>query len=217
MRYFVSCLGFCALSLLAGEQKIAVVNVSKVFEQYRKVADIQNRTDAKYKTQKEELNARATSIAQRSREVEAQFQGSNSRSDEGLFDRIQGMRKEQFQYERDVRKLDEMVQRDYTRDMREVLSDIRQAIRQLAETNNYDMVVRSPDSDNPDPVPEPKGLADPNDKRTYFQKVQPKTTYEIIERFNRNPILYGKSTVDITEDVLAFANNKFLRQAILPK
>lgn len=217
MRYVVFCLGICALCLSAGEQKIAVVNVSKVFEQYRKVADIQQRTDAKYKGQKDELELRADSIAKRSRELEAQFQGANSRTDEGMFTAIQLMRKEQFAYERDLRRLNEAIQKEYTSDMREVLSDIRQAIRQLAETNNYDMVVRSPDSDNPDPGPEPKGLTDPNDKRTYFQKVQPKTTYEIVERFNRNPILYGKSTVDITEDVLNYVNQKFFKQSILPK
>lgn len=207
---------FSVFAACTAEQKIAVVNVSKVFENYQKVPDIQRRIDKIHEARKDELTARGKELGERNRQLEALYQQSGKNASEQVFDAVQALRKQQFLYERDVNVLNEQIQDDYAREMREVLSDIRQAIRQKAEGNSFDMVLRSPDSDNPGAGDAPKTIADPNDKRTYLQKIQPQNTYELLERFNRNPVLYGKETVDITDDILKTLNAAFLRKSALP-
>ncbi len=210
----------CLLMLLAGmtihageTQKLAVVNVSFVFEKYAKVADVQRKIDAVHDAKKKELEIRGRELQDMNKRLTEMYQQAGQ--SEQVFDMVQSTRKQQFLYERDVAQLNATIQKDYTREMREVLSDIRQAIKGHAEANGYDMVLRSPDSDNPDAKPgnsktDPAAL----EKQTYLQKQEAQTLGEVMERFNRNPVLFGATTVDITQDVLNRLNEAFMKRAL---
>lgn len=205
----------CVTIHAADDQKLAVVNVSFVFEKYEKVKDVQKKIDAIHNVRKNELDVRGKTLQKANTDLSEMY--SRSGQSEQLFDAVQGLRKQQFSYERDVAQLNAQIQKDYTREMREVLSDIRQAIKAHAEAGGFDMVLRSPDSDNPAiATPAPGTMKDPSDRanQTYLQTQDPATVAEVLERFNRNPVLFGSTTVDITKEVLERLNGAFMRRAI---
>lgn len=204
-----------AVASAAGEaeQRLALVNVSLVFERYNKVPDVQRGIDAKYKAQQDELQQRATDLVKRNKELEGLF--NQARTEEAVFDMVQRLRKDQFRYERDLGRLNAEIQKDYTKQMREVLSDIRVAVRTVAEKGAFEMVLRSPDTDDPEvSAPTPENPASPAalDRRTVLALVEPRTTAQVLERFNRNPVLYGARTVDITQDVLKKLNEDYQKR-----
>jgi Skp family chaperone for outer membrane proteins len=207
----------CSAQSHAGEaQKLAVVNVSKVFEKYNKVADVQKRIDAIHEARKKELDARGKDLADRGNKL-SEFYKQSGQSEQ-VFDAVQQLRKLQFLYERDVAQLNDAIQKDYTREMREVLSDIRQAIKTYAEAGGFELVLRSPDSDNPDAAKlDPKQMKDPAavEKQTYLQMQEAQTLAEVLERFNRNPVLFGAETADITDEVLKRLNDSFLKRSMM--
>ena len=206
----------CMAIHAADDQKLAVVNVSFVFEKYQKVGDVQKKIDAIHEARKKELEVRGKTLQKANSDLSEMY--SRSGQSEQLFDAVQGLRKQQFTYERDVAQLNAQIQKDYTREMREVLSDIRQAIKAHAEAGGFDMVLRSPDSDNPQvATPTPGQMKDPAARanQTYLQTQDPATVAEVLERFNRNPVLFGSTTVDITKEVLDRLNSAFMKRAII--
>jgi Skp family chaperone for outer membrane proteins len=209
------CLG-CALSALlllpsvrAGEtdQKLAVVNVSAVFARYDKVPDVERGIDGKFQKDKKDLQQRADDLVKRNKELTELYDSSRGQAEEAVFDRVQKLRREQFYYERDLARLNAEIQKDYTRQMREVLSDIRVAVRMIAEKGGFDIVLRSPDTDDPEAAAPPG-----QDKKEFASLLAPKTVAQVVERFNRNPVLFGAKTVDITEDVLKKLNEDYTKR-----
>lgn len=193
------------------EQQLALVNVSFVFEKFDKVPDIQRRMDEVYKARKAELEQRGQDILKRNRELEQYY--NQASHDEKMFDMVQKLRRDQFLYERDMQKLNIEIQKDYTREMRSVLSDIRAMVRSVAEQGGFELVLRSPDTDDPDVAQDSGNPAD-RDNRTYLELLEPKTVAALVERFNRNPVLFGAKTVDITKDVLKRLNEEYLKRSI---
>ena len=196
------------------DQKLAVVNVSLVFEKYEKVPDVQRRIDAKYKSQKDDLQKRADDLSKRNKELEQYF--NQSTTTEVVFDAIQRLRKDQFAFERDLGRLNESIQDDYTKEMRDVLTDIRSAVRGVAEHDKFDMVLRSPDTDDPAPVQkDPKTPPNPADadKNTYLALNPAQTVAQLVERFNRNPVLFGAQTVDLTQSILKKLNDDYSKRS----
>jgi Skp family chaperone for outer membrane proteins len=207
---------FASLSSVARaeEQRLAVVNVSMVFEKYSKVPDVQRRIDEKFKAMKDELSQRASELERRNKEVAQLY--AQDRNSELVFDRVQKLRKDQFKFERELNNLNADIQKEYTRDMRDVLTDIRGMVRAIAEKGNFALVLRSPDTDDPDTVENPEDLNPANaERRTHLELNAPKTVTQLVERFNRNPVLFGAKTVDITQEVLTKLNDDYLRRSIL--
>ena len=201
----------------AGEhpQKLALVNVSLVFEKYDKVPDVQRAIDSKHQAQKDELQKRAQELLERNRELESMY--NQAQTEESVFDKVQKLRKDQFHYERELARLNAEIQNEYARRMREVLSDIRVAVRAIAEQGRFDLVLRSPDTRQPGGVRNPRRtipqIRPRADSRTYLSLVAPQTTAELVERFNRNPVLFGAKTVDITQEVLKKLNEDYRRRS----
>jgi len=199
------------------DQKLAVVNVSLVFEKYNKVADVQRKIDADTKDKKEELNKRAEDLSKRNKEVEQLYTQQNQ--SEPVFDMVQRLRKDQYKFERDLAALNMDIQKAYTKDMRDVLTDIRVTVRNIAEKGGFQIVLRSPDTDDPDVKESADEAPNPaaGDNHTYLEVTSPKTVAQLVERFNRNPVLFGAKTVDITQDVLTKLNDDYLKRSILGK
>src|SRR5205823_4919335 len=153
---------------------------------------------------KKELEQRGKDLMDLNRNLDEKYKQAGNASEE-VFDAVQRLRKLQFVYERDVAQLNAQIAKDYTREMREVLSDIRQAIKNIAETHRLDIVLRSPDTDDPKLAgSDPSKMTDPADKEklTYLQLLAPQSVADVLERFHRNPVLFRTETSDITEEVL---------------
>lgn len=208
-------LAAAGIAAAEGDQKLALVNVSLVFEKYDRVAEVQRRIDAKHRPQKEELEKTAGELSERNKGLSQYY--NKPRIDEAVFDMIQRLRKDQFRFERQAENLGQEIQKDYTREMREVLTDIRMAVRSIAEKGGYEMVLRSPDTDDPESAeggPENPASPAEADRRTYLELVAPKTYSQVVARFNRNPVLFGARAVDITQDVLKKLNEDFQRRSL---
>ena len=191
-------------------QKLAIVNVSFIFEKYDKVSDLQRKIDADFKLQDEALQLRIKKLADRNKKLDEFVKNTNADSvPENIFDELQLLRKDQYLFNRDRTHYDEEVQKAYTTGMKHILTDIRVAIHTVADLGKFDLVLRSPDADDPDITDNP---AEP-DKKTYLSVLAPKTVAEIIERFNRNPVLFGAQPTDITRDVLTRLNAEYLKRS----
>jgi Skp family chaperone for outer membrane proteins len=194
----------------SGPQKLAVVNVSFIFENYIKVPDLQRKIDETHKGEENELQQQFKALAQRNKDLE-QFASDQS---EGTFDKVQQLRKDQFLFERARRRYDDKIQEEYTKGMKDILTDIRVAIRIVADRDKYDLILRSPDADDPAVVEGNKnGPQNPaaGDNKTFLEMNAPQTVAELTERFNRNPVLYGAQPADITKDVLSKLNDEYLK------
>jgi Skp family chaperone for outer membrane proteins len=191
------------------KQRTAVVNVSYLFENYKKVTDVQKRIDGSHEAEKNSLTRRIKELNERNKELREFF--NNDTASPAIFDAVQKLRKDTFTYQNDLNKLNAQIQVSYTKEMREVLGDIRVAIRAVAERERFDLVLRSPDTDDPDVKPGANPAAD--DDKTYLQRSEPQTVAQLVERFNRNPVLFGAKAVDITLDVLKMLNADFEKRS----
>ncbi|MFH0937668.1 MAG: OmpH family outer membrane protein [Planctomycetota bacterium] len=199
------------------EQRLAMVNVSLVFEKYDKVADIERRLNAIYAPEQDKLNQQAEKLKKRNKELEQFF--NTAEQSEQVLDTVQKLRRDQYFFEKDLNNLNMRMQKSYTKEMREVLSDIRVTIRAVAEKGGFDLALRSPDTEDPEISETDPRKTDPaaDDRRTMLQKIAPKTVAQLLERFNRNPVLFGAKTVDITEEILKKLNDEYAKRGKLGK
>jgi len=221
LRTFVLACVWCLVSLVpvhaaSAPPRMAVVNVSFVFEKYAKVAEVQRAIDESFRARKTELQQRGEELGKRNRELEQLY--GDAKTTEAVFDAVQRLRHDQFTFEHDAEQLSREMQELYSKEMREVLSDIRYAIKKVAEDRHFDLVLRSPDADDPAvSAPDPTKPLDPKllDKKTYLEVIEPKTVVEVLERFHRNPVLYGKEASDITQEVLDHLNAEHMKRTVL--
>ena len=195
-------------------QKLAIVNVSFIFENYIKVPDLQRKIDETHKGEENTLQQRFKELNQRNKDLD-QFMNNGDASPE-IFDKIQQLRRDQYMFERDRRRYDDTIQQEYTKGMKDILTDIRVAIRTIADSGHFDLVLRSPDADDPVVAEGDKeGPKNPaaGDNKTWLELNGPQTVGELVERFNRNPVLYGAKPVDITKDVMSRLNDDYLKRS----
>lgn len=213
---------FCLLALSAvavaadgaAPQRLAIVNVSFIFENYMKVPDLQRKIDETHKGEENTLQQRFKDLSQRNKDLD-QFMNNGDASPD-IFDKIQQLRRDQYMFDRDRRRYDQQIQQEYTKGMKDILSDIRVAIRTVADTGRFDLVLRSPDADDPAVTEGDKnGPKNPaaGDNKTWLEMNGPQSVGELVERFNRNPVLYGAKPADITKDVLTKLNDDYLKRA----
>jgi len=217
----LACVGWAlACGRLAGTENtnLAVVNVSKVFGNYKKVYDVQADVSGFFGPREKELESqfkKYKDLAEKIRQMRDQLDGAN----ETLFDKVQELQKEEFLLRKAKQKLDEDKAKRMAEEMRNVLNEIRAAIRAVAELRNIQMVLRSPDTDDPlDDLaaPEPGKDANPNEEKVRAI-TKPRTTYELVNRVRRNPVLFGAKTVDITDDVLKTLNDDYADRSGKPQ
>jgi Skp family chaperone for outer membrane proteins len=191
-------------------QRLASVNVSYIFENYKKVTDLQRTIDEKFKLDDGKLQLKFKELTQRNKELDPYLnKGDLDSVDPVIFEKVQMLRRDQFQFSRERQQYDENVQKAYTKGMKDILTDIRVAIRTIADVGRFDLVLRSADAEDP----QSEGpLLDPS-KQTYLAALEPKTVAEMTERFNRNPVLFGAKPTDITNDVLKRLNDEYARRS----
>ena len=190
-----------------------MVNVSLVLEKYDKLPDVERAMEAKHKAQKDELQQRGNELGKRNKELDEMF--NQAQPEEAVFEKVQKLRRDTYYYERDLNRLNAEIQKEYTKRMREVLSDVRVAIRSMAEKGGFDLVLRSPYTDEPEAVAAAPGKAagaETPDKPNQPSPLEPRTTGQVIERFRRNPVLFGAKAVDITEEVLKKLNADYAKR-----
>jgi Skp family chaperone for outer membrane proteins len=208
------CWGLTALSAAepaAPETRVAAVDVATVFTNYRKVQDVNKQVEGSFEKERKALEEVERKLGEFAREIQQQRQTLPGDSDL-LFENVQRFQKEDFQFRKKVQALNEKMEKRMLEEMRDVLREIRAAIRKQAEKGGYHIVMRAPDANDPVDSGEldPPKRDEVNPTQEDIKKVMtPHYTFELVARFRRNPVLYGAGAVDITQAVLETLNKEY--------
>jgi len=193
------------------ETRVAAVDVATVFSNYKKVVEVNKQVEASFEKEKKALEEVERKLGEFAREIRLQREQLPGDSDL-VFENIQRFQKEDFQYRKKVRDLNEKMEKRLLEEMRDVLREIRSAIRKQAEKGGYHLVLRAPDANDPVETGEldaPKKSEVNPSQETIKEVLTPKYTFELVARFRRNPVLYGAEVVDITKQVLETLNREY--------
>ena len=185
------------------ENRLAVVDVSQVFTQYKKVADVQDQVEASFKADKGKLTEMENQLRKKSDFI-TDLQKSAKPGDEQVFELTIEYQRMEFQYRKALAKLNQDMDDSYRDAMRDVLNEIKAAIRSEATKRGFLVVMRTPDTDDQlglDSLTKPQAPLD-NSEKALKDLIAPKSTFQLLSKFENNPVLYGAQTVDITEPVL---------------
>lgn len=215
-----------------GSFNLAVVDVSKVFRSYEKVQDVQTELDQKFAERMKELNAEFKKLQEEHTEIK-NMRTRFSADNDFVFDKNQKWERTLFQFDKKRAQVNRDRQEQMSQQMKTVLNEIRASIRKVAESRNFQMVLRAPDADAllaMDEKPESEehkeneGDGDPTTEekaKKQAEEIQnilrPRSTFELVSRVRRNPVVYGSNTVDITDDVLKLLNEDYKKQKAAPK
>lgn len=210
--------GLCfAPELAAGEAKqLAVVDVSKVFKTYKKVADVERRLQSQFETRRKELEEEARILKDLAEKIQRMREHARADS-ELLFDTLQGFNKKEFLYRKALNQVESEVQKRYGEEMRDVLNEIKAAVRVEAQSRGFEIVVRTPYSDDELSLNEEEAAADPAKEHPLDEQIkgilEPQSTEALVLRFKRNPVLFGTQAADLTDAVLKRLNDEYAQRA----
>jgi Skp family chaperone for outer membrane proteins len=129
---------------------------------------------------------------------------------------MQALQKVEFALRKRGMEFEEKQTKRYLDEMKDVLSEIRSAIRKAAEGGKFQLVIRTADGDDPVNSDEAEAAVptkdNPNDS-AIREILQPKHTLDIVVRFKRNPVLYGSPLVDLTAEVSKALNEDYAKRA----
>lgn len=179
-------------------KRIGVVSVSRVFKAYKKVADVQKTLEAEFDPRKRDLEERGKKLKEW--ESNIKLKGPPGANRERVVE-IQKFELQKFDLEKDFRKLAMDVEKKRMGEMKQVLREIRGAIKAVALAGQYDLILRAPEYDEEGNPVTPTEEADAKNKA--------KSSAELVRRFRENPVLYYSSGVDVTQTVIAKLNKDY--------
>lgn len=203
--------------------KVAVVDVSLVFRNYKRVSEVQRQVDTEFEPRRKSLEKDGLEIEEDEKKLNS-LQSSPTASSDDIFKFTQAFQKRLYDFRKAKNKLDYDIVLRMRSEMKSVLNDIRAVIRKEAEKAKFDLVLRAPDPQDPAETPGAKG---PEDMKVEdLEKLEPKkrqeieikqilatqTTADLLIRARRNPVLYGAWTIDITETVLKTLNEDYQKR-----
>lgn len=199
--------------------RMAVVDVSKVFKNYKRVTDVQRQVDAAFEPRRKKLEKRQKELiklGEMIQELRRRLSGNNK----DLFEQVQAFQKQEFLFRLDAKALDDEFVERMRRDMKEVLNDIRATINSVAEKRKVDLVMRSADEDNMRGLEESGKKPEAGQGKTEMSELDkkvaaildPRSTVEVVGRFKRNPVLFGAKAIDITGEVLKTLNDAYMKK-----
>jgi outer membrane protein len=190
----------------AGESKrIGIVNVSRVFKAYQKVADIQNKLKNQYKGQQDDMERRGKALKDSSDRLKAaqeEARPENVDLQRKLFVQFQDLQMKEFEINLDLRALREKIEKEKMDQMKQVLKEIRAAIREVGLGERFDVILRAPEYDE-------EGKPEVAMEDEAPDQAAPKSAGELVRRFRENPVLYFTTGVDITGKVIDKLNNDY--------
>jgi Skp family chaperone for outer membrane proteins len=179
-------------------KRIGVVSVSRVFKAYKKVADVQKQLEAEFDPRKRDLEGRGKKLKEW--EAKLKLGGPPGRNRDKVVE-FQKFELEKFDLEKDFRKLAVDVEKKRMEEMKQVLREIRGAIRAVAQAGKYDLILRAPEYDD-----EGNPVTPTDDAK---EKNRPKSSSELVRRFRENPVLFYAPVVDLTQAVVTKLNGDY--------
>ena len=212
-RFWCVCvLGICCLGLetLTGQaraedaaKRIAVVNVARVFSAYQKVKEIQDRMDKAFDAEHKAIEKESSDLRQRQREIESS--PKNPKTDLEFFKEIQGLELDKMKLTQRLQKLRQQVEDQKKSEMKEVLKDIKNAIRFVGTAERCDLVLRAPEFEEEFDPTKTRTTREKEEK----QREEAQTSEELVTKFRENPVLYFATGVEITQKVIEKLNENY--------
>lgn len=184
---------------LEGE-RIAVVSISRVFKSYKKVARVEQRLKEEFSVRQKRMKTEADKLRDWELKISAQVDETKPKPRE-LIVEIQHFELAKLDLNERVRDLGKAVEERQMAEMKQVLREIRAAIRAVARKGRYDLIVRAPEFDSEGNRISPT-VGDPESE-------SPRTSAELVRRFRENPVLFFASSVDVTSDVISALNREY--------
>lgn len=181
----------------AEERRIGVVNVSRVFNAYQKVKDVQEKMEKLFEAERNNIQKEGLDLKKWQDRLSVETR--DPKKDMNLFKELQ--RFELAKMELDVRfqNLAQEVEKKRKEEMKMVLNDIKASIRAVGTGDKFDLVLRAPEfEDEFDPNKQP------NDQQNEMQSAA-----ELVRKFRENPVLFFNQGVDVTQKVIDKLNGDY--------
>jgi Skp family chaperone for outer membrane proteins len=189
--------------------RVAVVDVSQVFTNFKKVFDVQTQVDAQFNPQRLEIQKLEADLKKQAEEIAMMRQAGKNEESEMLFDAAVKYQRLEFAWRNLQRKLQRDTDKAFYESMRDVLNEIKAAISKEAKLKGFAFVLRTADSDDALGL---KGAAPAASEKTedkIKEMLKPQSTFQLLAKFDKNPVMYGAQTVDITQAVLEHLNKDY--------
>ena len=179
-------------------KRIGVVNVSRVFNAYTKVGDVQKKMETLFDADRKAIEKDGTDL--KKWEDRLRVDPRNPKENIEMFQEIQRFELAKMQLDMKFRKLAEEVEKKRKDEMKAVLNDIKAAIRTIGSGDKYDLVLRAPEFEDE---------FDPNRAGAAENANQPQSAAELVRKFRENPVLFFSQGVDVTQKVIDKLNNDY--------
>jgi len=170
------------------------------------VQQIQKRLKDQFEGKRNELEKKQNELKDDMMKVrmrQERMQGGNPDEERKLFSQVQDIQGREFDLKLQIREVGKEVERVRMEEMKQVLKEIRAAIREVGTAEKFDLILRAPEYDD-------EGLpAVATEEGEDADARAPKSAAELVRRFRENPVLYFGSGVDITEKVITKLNTDF--------
>jgi len=188
-----------------GMKRIGVVNVSRVFNAYEKVKDVQKRMESAFETEQKAIQKEGADLKVRENEIQID---QRPRTDLVFFQKVQAFELDKLKLEVRFQKLAQQVEEQRKNEMKGVLNDIKNVIRIVGTGEKFDLVLRAPEfEDEFDPA---KAAVKDKEKE---ERKEPESAADLVRKFRENPVLYFSSGVDVTQKVIDKLNGDYKKAA----
>lgn len=188
--------------------RVAVVDVSQVFTHFKKVFDVQQQVDAQFGPQRTEISKLEADLKKQAEEIKMMRDAGKNESSEMLFDAAMKYQRLEFNWRNAQRNLQGATEKEFYQAMRDVLNEIRAAITKEANTRGFAFVLRTADSDDALGLKESKAAPEKTEDKIQ-EMLKPQSTFQLLAKYDKNPVMYGAQAVDITQAVLDSLNKDY--------
>lgn len=183
----------------AEERRIGVVNVSRVFNSFQKVKDVQEKMEKLFETQRN--NIQKDGLDLKKWQDRLSVDPRDPKTNIEMFQEIQRFELTKMQLDIRFQNLAKDVEKQRKEEMKTVLNDIKAAIRNVGVAEKFDLVLRAPEFDDefdPNKAAEKKKEED-----------ESQSAAELVRKFRENPVMYFSQGVDVTQKVVDRLNNDY--------
>lgn len=200
-------IGSCGLTS-AGEvagRRIAVVNVSRVFTAYVRVKDVTDKMEKLFDARRKEIQKEDNDL--KVWEDRLRIDPRDPKTNIEFFKEGQKFQLARLELDMKFRDLALGIEEKKKSEMKNVLNDIKSAIRAVGAQEQFDLVLRAPEFDDefdPSKAAGPDGKDDP--------KKAGESAAELVRKFRENPVLFFSQGVDVTDKVIGKLNDEYLKK-----
>jgi Skp family chaperone for outer membrane proteins len=181
-------------------KRIAVVNVSRVFNAYQRVGDVQKKMEQLFEPDRKAIEKDSADL--KKEEDFIRMSPKDPKKDVDFFKQIQHFELHKMEVDLKFQELYQRVEEKRRDEMKQVLNSIKGAIRHVGTQEKFDLILRAPEFD--DEFDEKKA-----DDPTKKKEDEPKSAGDLVRRFRENPVMYFSQGVEVTDLVIKKLNDDY--------